>query len=252
MKSTRGDAGITTIVVIAIVGVAAWLGPKIFGDSKRAKQSTEATAKVEDAQKAVRDAEAHNAAVAAAGIVSIGKAAGDLPPSPASDYIDEEVTAVLSKLPTPDPQGLIDAEKRRTAFMQGQRDLARALFAEEHARTAKLQEVIAEKDAALAKAFEERRAVDLELEKTAAAALVQYRQKLVLCVVAVVLAGLWVYAKLSGLSISSLGRIAADIRAGEQPMAVLNRYVPERLKEKVYRKAQLYSDLPDNSAPVKE
>lgn len=252
MKSIRGEAATVTLIVLAVVGLAAWFGPKIFGDSKRAKQSTEATAKVDDAQKAVRNAEEHKAAVAAAGVASIGKAAGDLPPSPASDYIEEEVTAVLSKLPTPDPQGLIDAEKRRAAFMQGQRDLARALFAEEHARTEKLQKVIAEKDVALAKAFEERRAVDLELEKAAAAALLQYRQKLVLIVVAVVLAGLWVYAKLSGISISSLGRIAADIRAGEQPMAALNRYVPERLKEKVYRKAQLYSDLPDNSAPVKE
>jgi len=63
--------------------------------------------------------------------------------------------------------------------------------------------------------------------------------------VALILGALWVFAKLNGLSVGTLGRMAADMRQpGANAVDVLDKYVPVRLWNKVKREAKLNSDLP--------
>ncbi len=125
------------------------------GASKRAAQSTAATARVE------QTATAQGSAVAAS-IVEIGKANTEAPESPSRDFIAKEIPVALASLPAPDAQRLLEAERRRAAVMEGRADEARKLYELAAKQAAHLQH---ERDEAIAA----RRNADLALEKSAAA-----------------------------------------------------------------------------------
>ena len=167
----------------------------------------------------------------------IGTAAGMATSSPAVDFIRREVPVALAKLPTPDPTALIQAEQRRVAVMEGKLDEARRLYEVEAKRAAKLQE---ERDEALAA----RKQADVALQEAAAAEHARTMQAVGLGALALILGGLWVFAKVNGLSVATLGQMAADMRQpGSNAVDVLDKYVPVRLWNKVKRNAQLNTDL---------
>lgn len=219
--------GVEVIVVLAVLALAGWFAkPALFpGASKRAAQSTQATAQVEAATTA-------QGASAAASVVKIGEANSAAPASPSRDFIAREVPAALAKLPAPDPIALLDAEKRRSAVMEGRADEARKLYETEAKKSANLQH---ERDEALAA----RRSVDLALEQSAAAEHARTTQLIGACVLAgLALAG-WGYAKIYGIGHGTLGAIAADIRAGADPLQAIDTHTAPRLHARVKRAAKL-------------
>lgn len=228
-----GEAVIIVLVALSLLGLGTWMvKPSWFpGASKRAASSTAATA----ALVAATDAQG---ASAAAGVATIGKANAEAPASPSKDFITREVPAVLSKLPPPDPIALLEAEKRRSAVMEGRADEARRLYETEAKRSERLQ---AERDEALAA----RRDADLAMEKAAAAEHARTMQLMGALALLLVAGAVVVWIKRGSVGVQKLGKMAADIRAGENPLTVLDRYVDERLHAKVQRVAKANTPLSD-------
>lgn len=227
----RAFTGLEIVVVVALFGVVAWIvKPSMFpGASKRAAQSTTATAKVEQTATA-------QGATAAASVAKIGEANATAPESPAKDFIAREVPVALASLPAPDPLALLAAEKRRAAVMEGRLDEARALYESAVKTAAKLQH---ERDNALA----ERRAVDLRLETSAAAEHAARVQAIIAGAVALLALAAWIYAKVYGVTPATLGLIAADIRAGVAPIHALDVHLAPRFHNAVATAAKLASEL---------
>jgi hypothetical protein len=147
-------------------------------------------------------------------VATIGVANTLAPDSPAKDFITREVPAALVYLPKPDPQALLDAEKRRSAVMEGRAYEATRLYEAESKRSLNLQE---QRDTALAArdvAMSQRRQADERLAEAAAASRAASKQAFTAFAVAALLAIGWVYTKLTHLSPAGLGRIATDIRSG--------------------------------------
>lgn len=219
------------VVAVAVLGaVAAWFAkPGWFsGDSKRAKQSTVATAKVEAAT------QAQGAAVAAS-VVKIGEANAEAPASPSRDFIAKEVPLALTQLPAPDSRELIAAEKRKVAVMEGRLEEARKLY-EAAAKSAETLQ--RERDDALAA----RRAADSALERAAAARDARTRQAFGAGAVAFLALAAFAYAKIFGVGVGTLGSIAADIRAGRDPLGAMDTHLGPRLHARVRRAAKLAAE----------
>ena len=231
LRSNKGVTGIEIALIVAVVGALGWFAaPKIFhGASRRADNSAKATEQLEQATNA-------QGASAAASVTKIGEAAGMAASSPAIDFIRREVPVALASLPTPDPRAILRAEQRRVAVMEGKLDEARRLYEVEAKRAAKLQE---ERDEALAA----RRQADVALQEAAAAEHAATVQAMAAGGLALIALALWAWAKLNGFSTRTVGQMAADIRAGDKPTEVIDRYVPVRLWPKVKREAQLHTDL---------
>jgi hypothetical protein len=222
------------VLVLWAVGLLAGLllvKPKMFnGDSRRAKASVEATAKLEKATDA-------QGAAAAASVVKIGEANAAAPDSPAKNFIAQEVPAALAKLPAPDPQALLEAERRRSAVMEGRAEEAARLYGLESAKSAELKRQLA---AALA----DRRAADSAISEAAAARLAAERQQAVWTVIAGLAAALWLYARAFSISTASAGAIAADVRAGVPPIQALDTHLAPWLHASVNRAARLATPPP--------
>lgn len=231
MKSTRGTVVIEVAIILAVIGFGLFVKkPKWFsGESKRAANSTAATQKVEETTTAV-------GASAAAGVTSIGRAANDLPDSPATDFVRREVPAVLAKLPAPDPLALLEAEKRRAAVMEGRYNEANRLYNSEAQRSAKLQQE-------LDKALRARRDADLELEKAAAVSHSDEIRFIIISTIAVLLFAGWAYAKLFGVGPDTLGKIAADARAGIPVIQSLDTHLAPWMHPRVNRAARYATEL---------
>lgn len=253
MKSRKAEVSVAVIVAIVALGavVGLWAVPTFFsGQNRRAKQSTQATAQLESAAKAQLEAVQTKAAHAAAGVATIQRASADLPPSPATEFVRAETPVVLAKLPPPDPVALLEAEKRRSAYMEGKYELAKSLYASESERSTKLSRDLASRTAELDRAFAERREVDLKLERAAAAEIAERRQKMIAGAVAAALGLAWIWLRLNSLSIARLGKMAKDIRDGENALKVLDQYTPLRLWKKVNKNVRLNTEPPDNSQPA--
>lgn len=230
---TRGTIVIEVAIILAAIGLGLFVKkPEWFGgESKRAADSTAATRKVEETTTAV-------GASAAAGVTSIGRAANDLPDSPATDFVRREVPAVLAKLPAPDPLALLEAEKRRAAVMEGRYNEANRLYNAEASRSAKLQK---ERD----EAVQARRQADIELEKAAAISHSDSVRLILLSIVAVLLFAGWAYAKLFGVGPETLGKIAADARAGIPVIQSLDTHLAPWMHPRVNRAARYATELKD-------
>jgi len=232
MRSNRGDA--TAIVLAAILvigGVFVWLKPKLGSGKGDAKDSAKATA-------ALVQSLDERAATAAAGVFAIGTANSMAEDSPSKNFITREVPAVLSKLPTPDPMALLEAEKRRAAVMEGRLEEANRLYEREAKRSEQLQK---ERDIAIA----ERQAVDVRLSEAAAAREAAQRQSLLfkigLGVAGLIMLVLWFYR----VSPGSLGKIMADIRSGVSPGQAFDTYTTPIVQKMVNRAARLSTPSAD-------
>jgi hypothetical protein len=235
LSDTRsGFTGLEIAAALAVLAGVAWLvKPSLFpGASKRAATSTEATAQLV----AATDAQG---ASAAASVTKIGQANSDAPESPARSFIAQEVPVALSRLPTPDPKALLEAERRRSAVMEGRLDEARALYERTAKESAKLQR---ERDEALAA----RRAADLALEQAAAAEHARTVQLLAAGIVAFLLLAGWIYSKVYSITPDAIGKIAADVRAGIAPLTALDTHLSPKLHARVSRAAKLATELKDS------
>lgn len=221
----KGTIVIEILVAVAILGAAGWW---LTGDARRAKRSTAATERLEVANTAVTSS-------AAAGVTSIGRAANDVPDSPATEFIRREVPAVLSKLPAPDPQALLEAEKRRTAVMEGRAELANQLYEREAKRSAQLQR---ERDDAIAA----RRQADLDLQRAAAAEQARTTQLIGAAAIAVLLFGAWVYVKIYSITPATIGVIAADIRRGVAPITAFDTNLAPWMYARVNKASRLATE----------
>lgn len=243
----RGEAVTVVLVVLAVVGGLFVAKPQWFpGASKRAAQSAQATANVTATTQAADAAANAQAAAAAASVVKIGEANAASPASPSKDFIAQEVPVALERLPKPDPAELIAAERRRAAVMEGQRDEARRLYEQAAKDSARLQ---SERDAALAAreaATRERQAADLALEKAAAAEHARTTQLLGAVVLIIILLAVVVWVKANGVSLPTIGKIAAKIRGGVDPIEAIDDYLTPRMKVVARRAAQLATPPKDS------
>lgn len=240
---TRAEATAIIIIALAVLGLGLWGAPKLWHKATRnAKASEVATQQLSAAIEAKQVASEAQASSAAAGVATIGRAAADLPASPATDFVRAEVPAVLAKLPAPDPAALLEAEKRRTAMMEGKFELAQKLYREEGDRATKLERDLADKQHALERAMDERRKVDTRLAEAAAAERAQMLQKFLFMGTTVIALALGLWVKVNGLSYKTVGSMVKDIRAGDPPLTVVDKYVPVRLWPKVKRQVQLQTE----------
>jgi hypothetical protein len=229
---TQGEASTLLIVVLALVAVGVITVPDLFNrDGKRAKESQQTTEQLIATQ-------LKQGATVAASVVEIGTANTMAPESPSKAFITREVPLTLSQLPPPDQMALKAAEQRRMAVMEGRLEEANRLYVGAHERADKLAKQ-------LALAVEARRQADIALLEAAAAKRAAEKQRVIIVLIAVGLLGLWVYAKLTGLSPRALGQIAADIRGGSHPIAALDSHVPDWLKSRVRREAKLAQEIVD-------
>jgi hypothetical protein len=227
MKKIRAFTGVEIVAVIAVLGIAGWIFvPKVMhGASRRAANSTNATAQVEQAVNA-------QGAAAAASVVKMAEANSAAPASPSRDFIAQEAPVALSRLPAPDPQALLEAERRKSAVMEGRAEEARKLYEAAAKQSAELQR---ERDEAIAA----RRQADAALEQAAAAEHASKVQRLGLAAIALILGAGWLYAKIYGIGPKTIGAIAADIRAGDSPLAALDANLGPRLHARVKKAAKL-------------
>lgn len=231
---TRGLTSLELILVLALLGATGAIAiPKLFtGETGRAKDSKEATDDLLKASQA-------QGASAAAGVQAIQTANSMAEPSPTKDFIEREVPMVLAKLPNADPAALLEAEKRRSAVMEGRWEEAQRLYGAEAKRAARLQE---ERDEAVAA----RRAADAALLEAAAANRARTQQMMGLGALAVLLAGGWAWTKLNGIGVADIAKMAADVRMpGTKPIDVIDKYVPTRLWDKVRQQAKQHLPLAD-------
>ena len=231
MNSRRGEALTIVLIVIALIGGGVWLAkPKfLHGDSRRAADSKATTSAL------VATASAQGAA-AAASVAKIGEANAAAPASAAKEFIGREVPVALSRLPSPDPLELLEAEKRRAAVMEGRLDEARTRYEAAAKTSARLQ---TERDEALAA----KHAADSALADAAAARLAAERQAALFIAACVLLALGLAYVKFFSITPASLGLAAAGIRAGEEPIAALSRVTAPWIHARVHRAAQLATDI---------
>ena len=231
----RGLTSLELLLVLAVLGAAGFtFGPKLFsGASSRADKSSKATQQLEQATQA-------QGASAAASVAKIGEANTLSPESPARDYISREVPVALSKLPPPDPDALMQAERRRAAVMEGRLDEARRLFETEAKRASRLQQ---ERDEALIA----RRQADVALQEAAAAERARTQQAMGIAALAVLLGGGWIWARLNGLSLGTVAEIRASVLKGDSLESALDRVASTRQQAAIRREVATRIDLPTSS-----
>lgn len=210
VTNNRGEAATVVILVLALLGVSffAFKPKALHGDSKRAQESQESTAQLIQASE-------KPAAVAAASVVKIGEVAAMLPDSVEKEFITRETPVALANLPAPDPQALLDAERRKVAILTGQVTEARWLYDRAIVKADKLQK---ERDEALLR----KQQSDQALLETAAARIAAERQRNQFIIVAVVAALLYLYAKITHFSPNQIFRSVRDIRAGVDPVTAID------------------------------
>lgn len=226
-KKQPAASGFTTLeilAVVAVLGAVGWFGlPKLFhGATRRANNSAQATQQLERATVA-------QGASAAASVAKIAEANAAAPESPSKTYIAQEAPVALAKLPAPDPQELIEAERRRAAVFEGKYELARKLFTESMDRATELQRELDQAKLARAQA-------DQALLEAAAAERARTLQAVGIGVVCVLLAAAWIWTKVNGLSLSTLAEIRASVLSGEETLPqALNRLTSPRQQRAIRR-----------------
>jgi len=238
MMNRKGIAPIIILVTLSVLAATAWVAkPKIFhGETKRAKAA-------ETAATNLQAVDNKQGAVAAASVVKIGEANAIAPDSPAKNFIAKEVPVALANLPTPDPQALIEAEKRKNAELQGRLNEANYLYASALKNASELQR---QKEAALAAS---KRSLEALNEAAAAHRAAQRQRDLAILAVVAVLA-LYVYAKITGLGAGSIAAVVSDVKAGVHPIQALDT-VTNTLQQKIIKAlVKLKSPEPVAVAPT--
>lgn len=248
MKNTNQGEVLTGILLfLMLVGGTAFGLSKtkwFHGETRRAEASKAATSEVKTTVATVDESQKKRSAVAAASVAQIGEANTTAPDSKEKQFIAREVPVALANMETPDPEAMRASYERRLAVMAGQIDTVNRLYASALDKAAALQH---ERDAAIAareSAIAKRDAIDDKLSEVAAAHRAVEQQKMILIAVAGLLAALWIYTKLFSVDPVSLGRIAADIRAGESPIQALDTHLMPWLHPQVAKAAKLATPLP--------
>lgn len=235
-RPLTGAGGFTTlevVAVVAILGAVGWFGlPKLFhGATRRADNSAKATQKLEQATVA-------QGSSAAASVVKIAEANAAAPDSPAKTYIAQEAPVALSKLPAPDPQELIEAERRRAAVFEGKYELARKLFTEAMDRATELQRELDQAKDARARA-------DQALASAAAAERARTLQAGGAALVCLILAGLWIWSRMNGFSLAKIAEIRASVFSGKETLEqAIDRLASVRQQDAIRRGVATRIDLP--------
>lgn len=234
LKSQRGEAAAIVIGVVALCTVLVWMfKPRmIHGESRRAKASTESTAQVETATAAVDAAASQRAAAAAASVVKIAEANSTAPASAEKDFIGREAPVALANLPAPDPQALLEAERRRVAVMEGRLAEASKLYEAAMRSSAESAKELADLRANLATAQAERRSADAAIAEAAAANLALERQRNQFVVALVIAVCAWLYVKFTHLSPGAMAEAVQDIRGGKVDPIVALDGVATRLQQR--------------------
>jgi|GEM_PF-7127097 len=220
-RNSRGTIIIEAMVALALIFLVA--KPAFLdGDARRAKKSEEATAAVVTTVSAVDEAAKKRSAVAAASVTKIGEANATAPASPEKDFIAREVPVALSNLEAPDPQALLDAERRKVAVMEGRIQEADRLYGKALDDAKKLADAKAkaERDRDLALAARDR--IDRDLSEAAAAKLAMERQRNIFILVGALAVGLWLWAKVTHFSPGQMAEVVKDINANVAPMTAID------------------------------
>lgn len=237
MKNNKGEITLATLglIVLGTVIVGFFIPKPKFLDSRsrEADKSSEVSAEVEEAVRKAKKADNDKGEVVAAGLVQIGVAAGQLPDSPQATFIGREAAFMSPLLPPPSPVALLASERRRVALLEGKLELADKLYAQGTKENAQLLERAVNAEVKLGAAQEARRAVDVQLQESAAYARGQDAVIGVLVGIVVLVVVLWVFAKVNGFGPKTLGNMLADIRSGDSVVTVFDRYVPVRLQRVV-------------------
>ncbi len=196
-KRTAGFALVELVVVLAVLlGVV--FSPKLFnGDANRAKQSKETTHELVGAKDA-------QGAAAAASVTTMIEANATAPDSPEKEFIGLEGPVALSYLPKADPLALARSQARKAAILQGQRDEARRLYADERARADKADQRTLQAVAAKGRS-------DDELARVAAEREGAQTQRNLFFLLAVLLFVGWCYVKFTHLSPAAVAELRKDL-----------------------------------------
>ena len=235
-------AAFGVIEVVAIVAVAAWLGPKVApslfdGRTKEAEASANASAEVEERMAKAIEAEQAKGAVVAASVQQMGVAAGQLPDSPQRTFIVRESGWVAPLLPPPDPAALLASERRRVAILEGQLELADKLYRDGTKDNAALLARAVKAEGRVIKALAERREVDTELAESAAYARGKDAVIGILAAIVVLIGILYGYVKLTGFGRADIARMANRIREGMAPLDAIDATIPDRLHASIEKTA---------------
>jgi hypothetical protein len=233
LRNKHGAAVLVVVVGLLLGGLGLFIAKPRFmhGDSRRARQSQEASA-------ALQEAATKQSAEAAASVVKIGEAAATAPESPERTFITRDVPVALAKLPSPDPSALIEAERRKVAVMEGRLEEAARLYDKALKRAETLER---EKAAAMA----ERQRVDQELQSVAAERLGAERQRNAMVAVAVLLILLYGWAKYTHFSPAQIAQAAVDIRGGAKAITALDGVATMYQQKLVKRIARLKAPDPE-------
>ena len=242
LRPRSSIAAFGVIEVIAVVAVAAWLGPKVApslfdGRTREAEASADASAQVEARMAKAIEAEQKKGAVVAASVQQIGVAAGQLPDSPQRTFIVRESGWVAPLLPPPDPAALLAAERRRVAILEGQLELADKLYRDGTKENAALLSRAVKAEARVSKALAERRAVDTDLAESAAYA--RGKDAVIGILAALTVLGLigWFVARHTSLPKLALAHMANRARDGQAAMDVIDGVVPDTWHDEIERLA---------------
>lgn len=233
MKNNKGGGVVEIVLVGGLVAVALgiWKPKSMHGDSRRAEQSTEATAQLlETANK--------QGATAAAKISVVNDVAHTLPPSHEKTFIVAETNSALGDLPKPDQDERLKSIERKLAVLSGDLQRTNELYAEDRRNSAKLQ-----KD--YEKAVAERNEIDDKLTEVATARLAMEKQRNAFLVGVVLLILIVGYLKLFGINQATLGRMVADIRGGMDPTQAFDTHLSPRLHRGVNKHARLATPSED-------
>lgn len=226
------------LAAIALVALAGWLGPKVapkFFDSrtKDAEVSKDATAELEKRLAAEREADEKQDAVVSASVQVMGQAAAEAGDAPWAVFVAREAGHIRPLLPAPDYKALYAAEARKRAILEGKLELADKLYRDDAKKSEKLLAENAEFRAKLKRALEERRETDARLAEAAAFSRGKDAVIGALAAGCVVLGLLWLYVKLNGVSLRSLGVAVRGIKDGDDPVSSLDRILSLKQQAKI-------------------
>lgn len=243
--NNRGTVLVEVLVVLLLLGGGLFVAkPDLIPgtESYRAKKSAQSTTQLSTAITNADTAAQKQGAEVAAGLVAIERANDLAPASNSKNFIGQEVPHLRTLLPSPDPKALIEAEKRRTAVMEGRYEEAKRLYEDAAAKAAQL---IKERDTAIAarnQAEYRRQLADQALLEAAAAAHARTVMALGVGAVCLVLLAAYIWLKFNSVSLPDMGKIVADVKAGANPIQAFDTFVDARLHKKIQREAKLAGD----------